>query len=58
VAELERHRSGRIFVLDERLRRRAVSGVFPLDDPAAATDILEATLDVRVSRLPWLTLIY
>ena len=57
AAELERHQSGRILILDERLRSLKFSGVLPLDDPNAAARILENALDLQLTRLPFLTLI-
>ncbi|WP_279482340.1 FecR domain-containing protein [Aureimonas sp. SK2] len=57
VAELGRYRSEPILVLDPRLEALAVTGSFRLDDPESVLSAIEATLPVRVHRLPFVTLI-
>ena len=51
LAELNRHRSGRIVVLDNDLDRLKITGVFETDDPDAALSVIEDTLPVRLTRL-------
>lgn len=58
VAELDRHQTGRLIVVDEVLAGREVSGVVPLDEPDPGLDLIERSLDARLVRLPLLTLIY
>ena len=58
VAELERYRSGRIFVADSRLEELRVTGVFDLKDTDGALRGLESTLGVTVLRLPFFTVIH
>jgi len=51
VKELNRYHSGRIVVLGERLAALPVTGVFNVDAPTEAIDIIEQTLSVRSVRL-------
>jgi len=57
AAELERYQLGKVIVRGERLKRLEVTGVFELDDPPALLRAISATVDVPVTRLPFLTLI-
>jgi len=57
VAELERYRNGRIVIASDQLRSLEVTGVFDLADPEAVLGAIEATLPVRITRLPLVTLI-
>jgi transmembrane sensor len=57
VAEIERYRGGRIFILGDELRALPVTGLFELREPEAVLDVIEQTLPVRVSRLPFMTVI-
>lgn len=51
VEELNRYRSGRIFILNDELRDLRVSGAFLTDDPNAAVSAIADTLPVTVTRL-------
>jgi transmembrane sensor len=51
LAELERYRRGRIFLLGEGLGRIPVTAVFDTREPDAALDTIAATLSLRVRRL-------
>lgn len=57
AAEIERYRSGRIFVVGSRLSALQVTGVFDLGDPDAILRTIEETLPVTVTRLPLVTVI-
>jgi transmembrane sensor len=57
AAELERYQHGRVIVRSERLKRLEVTGVFELDNPKALLRAISATVNVPVTRLPFLTLI-
>jgi transmembrane sensor len=57
VAEIERHRSGRIMIASDRLRSLEVTGVFDLAEPESVLRTIEMTLPVRVTRLPLVTII-
>jgi len=50
VADLERYRSGRIVVTDERIARIPVTGIFHTRQTDAALDTIADTLPVRVTR--------
>jgi len=54
---LERYQHGRVIVRSERLKRLEVTGVFELDNPKALLRAISATVNVPVTRLPFLTLI-
>lgn len=56
-AELARYRDGRVLFLDEQSRRLAVTGVFSRQQPQAVFDAVEATLPVKLTRLPGLLLV-
>ena len=59
VAELNRYHSGWIVILDERLRRHAVSGNYRLDDPLAAAEALAAATSADLTRVTaFLTLLH
>lgn len=51
IAELNRYRSGHIFIADNDLDALKISGVFTTDDPDAALSAITATLPVQVIRL-------
>lgn len=57
VAEIERYRGGRIVIANDGLQSLAVTGVFDLSDPDAILRTIEETLPVRVTRLPFVTII-
>ncbi|WP_102960618.1 FecR family protein [Mangrovicella endophytica] len=57
ITDIERYREGRILILDPSLRSLEVTGVFAVDEPEAMLATLEATLPVRVTQMPLLTLI-
>lgn len=57
VAEIERHQGGRIVIASQQLRALEVTGVFDLSEPEAILRAIEETLPVRVTRLPFLTVI-
>lgn len=52
VADLDRYRRGRIVILDDRLRALPVTGLFLAAGADAALQTIEATLPVRLTRLP------
>lgn len=58
VAEIERYRSGTIVIAGMRLRALEVTGVFDLDDPEAILTTIEETLPVRITRLPFVTVLH
>jgi len=55
--ELQRYHPGLILIPDEALRRLPVTGVFETADAEALVDAVAAILPVKVTRLPWLTVI-
>jgi transmembrane sensor len=57
IAEIRRYRGGEIVILNNRLRALKVTGVFDLSDPDAILQTIEATLPVRVSYLPLVTIL-
>lgn len=57
VAEIRRYRGGEIVILGDRLRVLKVTGVFDLSDPDAILRTIEATLPVRISYLPLVTIL-
>lgn len=57
IAEIRRYRGGEIVILNDRLRALKVTGVFDLSDPDAILQTIEATLPVRVSYLPLVTIL-
>lgn len=58
VSSLERWRSGRIFITDERLATRPVSLIINLQHPEQMLDVLAQALPIRLQRFtPLLTLI-
>jgi len=59
VAELDRYVPGRIALIDGHTANLRVSGVFPVNDPAATLKMIEQILPVKVTRItPWLTLLH
>lgn len=57
LGELDRYRRGRVLLLDRAAGARPVSGVFDLADTEGALDMLAASLGLRVTRLPGLTVL-
>lgn len=57
VAEIGRYRSGSILVAGASLSALEVTGVFDLRDPDAVLQVMEQTLPIRITRLPFLTII-
>jgi transmembrane sensor len=57
VADIERYRRGRIALVGDRLRSLEVTGVFDLNDPEAILRTIEDTLPVRMTRLPFVTIV-
>lgn len=55
--ELDRHIPGVLYLTDETLAARRISGIFEVDDPQAALDVLAQTQPLRITRLPLLTLV-
>lgn len=51
VANLNRHRTGRILITDDKLNNLRVSGVFSTKNPDAALDVITKTLPVEQVRL-------
>jgi transmembrane sensor len=51
VDALNRYHRGRIQITDATIRSRLVSGVFEIGDPLRVLDALEASLDLRSTRL-------
>ncbi|WP_448953370.1 FecR family protein [Labrys neptuniae] len=58
VVEIERQRSGRIMIASNRLQVLEVTGVFDLADPESILSIIEQTLPVKVTRLPFVTILH
>lgn len=52
VADLDRYRRGRILILDDALSALPVTGLFLAAEADAALQTIEATLPVRLARLP------
>jgi transmembrane sensor len=57
VADIERYRRGTIVLVGDGLRSLEVTGVFDLNDPEAILRTIEDTLPVRMTRLPFVTII-
>lgn len=57
VAEIQRYRTGRIVIANDRLRTMLVSGVFDLADSDLLLQAIEDTTKAQVVRLPLLTII-
>lgn len=57
LAELGRYIPGVIYLTDETLAARRISGIFDVDDAQAALNALEQTQPLRINRLPLLTLV-
>lgn len=57
VEEIDRQYRGRIVIASRRSAELEVTGVFDLDDPEAVLSAIEASLPVRVVRLPLVTLL-
>jgi transmembrane sensor len=58
LTEIERYQRGRILILDDRLRRLNVTGVFDLADPAGSLAAIAQGLQADLTRLPLLTLLH
>ncbi|MNH37972.1 fec operon regulator FecR [compost metagenome] len=57
LAELGRYIPGVLYLTDETLAARRISGIFDVDDPQAALKALEQTQPIRITRLPLLTVV-
>lgn len=57
LAELGRYIPGVLYLTDETLAARRISGIFDVDDPQAALKALEQTQPLRITRLPLLTVV-
>lgn len=57
IAELERYRRGKIFILDAAIEQLAVTGNFDIRDPDAFLESLQLALPVRVHRMPGIAVI-
>lgn len=57
MAELERYRPGVVLLRGDAVRGLSVTGSFDSTDTDALLDELQATLPVRVRRLPWVTVV-
>lgn len=57
VAEIARYRRGWVVFADAGLRRRLVTGVFPVDDTDALLDALPKMMPVRLRRLPFVVIV-
>ncbi|WP_292618181.1 FecR family protein [Nitrobacter sp. 62-23] len=57
VADIERYRRGQIVLVGDGLRSLEVTGVFDLNDPEAILRTIEDSLPVRMTRLPFVTII-
>jgi transmembrane sensor len=58
VAEVERYRPGRIVVLDDEVRRLAVTGNFDVGDTDAFLNAAAVSLPVSIARLPGLVVVW
>lgn len=57
MTELERYRPGVVLLRGDAVRGLSVTGSFDSTDTDALLDELQATLPVRVRRLPWVTVV-
>jgi len=57
AAEMRRYRRGAVVFTDDELKTLPVTGLFATHDTDAFFAVLEETLPVRVTRLPYLTVI-
>lgn len=51
IAELNRYHHGYLLLIDDRIAQRRVNGVFRTDQPLAALDALESSLQLHSTRL-------
>lgn len=59
IHELERYRSGRIFISDASLKNQRVTGVFSLDNPRDTLRIVCEALNLRHTQIgPWWTVLH
>jgi len=59
VAELDRYYQGKITIINRQLDTLRVTGVFPVNDPAATLAMIEQTLPIKITRVtPWLTFLH
>lgn len=58
VAELNRYRRNRILLANDDLSTRVVSGVFRIGEPDGALRLIADELGLRVTALPFITIIY
>lgn len=57
IAELERHRPGKIILINPQLHALQITGVFDLAQPEEILKAIETTLPVSVTRLPFVTIL-
>lgn len=57
IAEVSRHLDGNIVVASHRARQMPVTGSFSLTQPEKIVEIVENTLPIKVTRLPFATII-
>lgn len=59
IKELDRYRTGRILLGDERLENLRITGVFALDDPDKVLRSVSNALALRQTRIgPWWVLLH
>ncbi|AEG01243.1 FecR family protein [Methylomonas methanica] len=51
VAELNRYRHGYLLIGDDTIAQRRVNGVFHINDPLAALDALQTSLQIKTTRI-------
>lgn len=58
LADINRYYRGKIWLRQDSVANLKVTGVFPLDNPAAVLSMLEQSLPLKVTRLsPWLAIV-
>ncbi|WEK06026.1 MAG: FecR family protein [Candidatus Devosia phytovorans] len=57
IAELRRHRSEPILILNPEIESLAITGVFDLSDPGAVLQAIAETLPVSVNEMPFVTIL-
>jgi transmembrane sensor len=59
IEELNRYRTGRIYLADDQLKNIPVTGLFPLDDPEDVLSSVQKVLALQETRLgPWWVLLH
>lgn len=59
IVELERYFPGRIFITNKKIRALKVSGVFPVQTPPEALEMIENTLAIEITHFsPWVILLH